>query len=280
MQSIKHIIILGLAAGAAASAEAHALWVGSNRLLLDDAGMGGKPAKAVLYTGWGHQLPIDETLSAERFGGIALVAPDGTRTTVSTAADGYHTAEVQFDQAGAWWAVSESKPAFSTRAKRSNDEVVYIPLAKDALPTGTRAIETNYIRVFAKTLIGVAGQNASTAQAVKPLGHELEIVPMVSPLTVQAGGRLPVAVWFRGQPYQGDPIEIVAEHVAAPYVGPAGKWVGETDAQGRVDLPLGLPGGWMLLVTVFEPATGELAAKADQTRYRATLTFAVPEVAK
>jgi hypothetical protein len=33
---------------------------------------------------------------------------------------------------------------------------------------------------------------------------------------------------------------------------------------------------WLLIVTVIEPTTGDLKPKANQIRYRATLTFEVP----
>lgn len=267
------------AAAAASTALAHGLWVGSNRYLLEYPGKNPGPLKATLYTGWGHRLPIDEPVAAERFGGIELIAPDGKKRTLAAAAEGYHAASIEIDRAGTWVATSANKPGFSTQVRGDDDKITYLSVPKNEVPAGKKVAESNYIRTFGKTLIHVKGAGGSDTNATKACGHMLELVPAKNPATAAVGDTVPVQVMFNGKPYTGEPIEVIAEHVAAPYVGKSGKWAGETDKQGRVNLPIGLPGVWMALVTVFEPAAGDMKTKADQTRFRATLTFEVPGAA-
>jgi hypothetical protein len=263
----------------AISVQAHGLWVGSNRYFLEYPGKTPGPLKATLYTGWGHRLPIDEPVAAERFGGFTLWAPDGQKRPVTAGADGYHAATIEIDRAGAWLAASANKPGFSTRVKNADDSITYLQMPKHEVPAGKKVVESNYIRTFGKTLIHVKGKDAPDMTVTKPIGHDLELVPLKNPALAKIGDTVPVQVMFKGKPYLGDPIEVTAEHIAAAYVGKAGKWSAETDKQGRVNLPIGLHGVWSLLVTVFEPAGAELKMKADQTRFRATFTFEVAEAA-
>lgn len=271
---------LALASVASTTARAHALWVGSNRYLLEYPGKTPAPLKATLFTGWGHRLPIDEPVTPERFGGIDLIAPDGSKKATAAATDGYHAATIEIAQAGAWLATSWSKPAFSSQVKNDDGTITYFSVPKNEVPAGKKVAETNYIRVFAKSLIYVSGAGATDGALAKPVGHELELVPLKNPALAKVGDKVPVQVLFKGKPYKGDPIEVTSEHIASPHLGKSGFWSGETDAEGRVEIPINHNGVWTLLVTIFDPATGELVGKADQTRFRSTFTFEVPGAAK
>jgi len=280
MNTFARLVLAALSLATASSAvHAHGLWIGSNRYQLEYPGKNPGPLKVSLYTGWGHRLPIDEPVAAERFGGIQLISPDGKSQDTKASAEGYHAASILIDRAGTWVATSASKPAYSTQVKNANGTIAHLPVPKNEVPAGSTVAESNLIRVFGKTIINVKGAGATEATAVKPVGHELELVPAKNPGAAAIGDTLSVQVWFKGKPYGGEPIDVTGEHVAAAFVGKSGKWAAETDAQGRVNLPIGLTGLWTLLVTVFEPADNTLKVKADQTRFRATLAFEVPGAA-
>lgn len=61
----------------------------------------------------------------------------------------------------------------------------------------------------------------------KPLGTELEIVPLTNPLQLKPGDKLPVQVLYRSQPLSGAEVQIM---------GDEGSYA--TDAKGRASVPI------------------------------------------
>ena len=269
---------LAFATGAA-TAPAHQLWIGANAYLLTYPGPRPGPVSAQAFVTFGHRLPVDDPLDDERFGGLYLISGDGRPVRLETEPTGYRTVRLSFGSAGARWLASVNRPIFSTQVKDAAGNVAFVRAPKDAAPAGAQVVDATQIHGFAKTLVVVRGQGGAAAGdpvVSRPLGHTLELVPLGNPAALAKGGTLPVQVLFRGRPYVEEPLEIVAEHVAGAYLGAPAKWTGETDRQGRVAVPLALAGPWQVLVTVIDPVPPELKAKADQIRYRATLTFEVP----
>jgi hypothetical protein len=244
-------IALGLLSFLPATGLAHSLRIGANHYLLKYPAERPGPLTVYIFASFGDEIPIDEILPAERFGGITLLSPDGLNTPVKTTG-GYRGGMIKLDHPGAYWLMSTTLPAISTR-------------------NGTRQMTYNY----AKTLIQVSGDGADLTPSTKRLNQELEIVPATNPSGLAKGDALPLQIWLHGKPYSGDAIEVSAEHVAAAYID-HGVWTGKTDASGQVTMPWCAPGLWQLEVTVDVPASGDLAKMADKVRYRATLLFTAP----
>lgn len=264
----------------AVAARAHQLWIGANNYVLSYPGPRPGPVATTAYVTFGHKLPIDDTLDDERFGGLYLVSGDKPARKLDTAPTGYRSASLTFEAAGAHWLSSVNKPIFSTQMKDDKGVVTYARVPKTEAPkTGGRVVDATQIHGFAKTLLFVKGEGVAAkadALAAKPLGHTLEIVPAKNPSALAKGETLSVQVHFRGRPYKEESIELIAEHIAGAYVGKPAKWIGRTDNQGRVEVPLALAGPWQLMVTVLDAPPEDIKGKADQVRYRATLVFEVP----
>lgn len=260
----------------AAVAQAHQLWVGASNYLLTYPGARPGPVSTVAYVSFGHRFPIDEPIDDARFGGVYLHAPGAAARRLPSSSDGYRAAPLAFEKAGAYWVSSVNRPIFSTQLKDAQGVMSYVRVPKNEAPAGANVVDATQIFGFAKALISVQGAGADTTALSQPLGHTLELVPEKNPATAAVGEKIPFRVYFNGRPYAGEPIEVVAESVAAPQKVPGAKWSGETDRSGRVNVPAALPGVWVLIVTVIEPTTGDLKPKANQIRYRATLTFEVP----
>ena len=257
-------------------AHAHQLWVGASNYLLTYPGPRPGPVSAVAYVTFGHRFPIDEPIDDARFGGVYLHAPGVAARRLPSSSDGYRAAPLAFEKAGAYWVSSVNQPIFSTQIKDAQGVMSYVRVPKNQAPAGANVVDATQIFGFAKALIFVQGDAADTTALGKPLGHTLELIPEKNPAAAAVGATIPFRVLFNGRPYAGEPIEVVAESVAAPQKVPGAKWSGETDPAGRVQVPAALPGAWILIVTVIEPATGDLKSKANQIRFRATLTFEVP----
>jgi len=258
---------------------AHQLWVGASNYLLTYPGTRSGPVSAYAYVSFGHRFPIDEPIDDARFGGVYLHAPGAAASVLPTSTDGYRVAPLKFEQTGAYWISSVNKPIFSSQIKDAQGNMSYVRVPKNEAPAGAKVVDATQIYGFAKALVYVSGDNANTSALSKPLGHTLELIPEKNPATAVIGETIPFRVFFNGKPYAVEPIEVLAESVAAPQKTAGAKWVGETDKNGRVKVPATLPGVWILIVTIIEPTTGDLKPKANQIRFRATLTYEVPGAA-
>ena len=126
-------------------------------------------------------------------------------------------------------------------------------------------------RKFAKAFFQ-AGDETSTSFST-PLGHALEIVPLVDPTRLSAGDKLKAKVLLNGQPYKDAVISCIPQGTELTEdFDPAHE--ARTDAEGQAELPL--PEANRYLVVVHHKAPEE---KADNysagTEYAATLTLLV-----
>jgi hypothetical protein len=124
----------------------------------------------------------------------------------------------------------------------------------------------------AKSLIAVGG-DAGAGQGVaaghdRVLGLTLELIPERNPYSLAPGQELPVRLLYRGAPLAG-------AKVAALLKGqPSRQVAARTDAQGRVRLPLGGSGVW--LVKAVHMIAVPAGSGADWESFWASLTFALP----
>jgi hypothetical protein len=104
--------------------------------------------------------------------------------------------------------------------------------------------------------------------ADRVLGLTLELVPEKNPYALAAGQELPVRLLYRGAPLAG------AKVAAVPKEQPSRQVAARTDAQGRVRLPLGGGGAW--LVKAVHMIAAPPGSGADWESFWASLTFALP----
>jgi Domain of unknown function (DUF4198) len=102
------------------------------------------------------------------------------------------------------------------------------------------------------------------------LGFPLEIVPLVDPYAVHAGGSLPVRVLFRGKPAVGLQLETAWSGDRKSKTAIAGK----TDDSGMIAVPIINAGKWRLHALVMERCSEPQAA--DWESYWASITFETP----
>jgi len=118
----------------------------------------------------------------------------------------------------------------------------------------------------AKSLLRVGAGGPDDAYALN-LGYTLELIPARNPYALRAGEPLPVTLLYEGLPLPG------ALVIAFTADRPADKITARTAADGRIELPLGRPGLW-LVKAVHMIRIGN--AQADWESFWASLTFRVP----
>lgn len=128
-------------------------------------------------------------------------------------------------------------------------------------------------RKFAKAFFQAGEAKGSAGSFTTPVGHALEIVPLVDPTGLAAGDKLKAKVLFNGQPLK----DVVVSCI------PQGKELTEdfdpahearTDSEGQAELPL--PEANHYLVVVHRKAPEETGENYSAgTEYAATLTLVV-----
>jgi uncharacterized GH25 family protein len=205
----------------------------------------------------------------ERF---AAVGPAG-ETAVPGVAGGEPAGYAAFQRSGLYQLVYDSNHA----TLELDGETFEKYLAEEGLETirslraargqSRAAVKEVYSRC-AKSLVAVGNTDGSGGGHDRVLGLELELVPEANPYALRPGAELPVRLLFRGRPLAG---VLVA---ALPHDRPEAGVALRSDAAGRVRLPLGQAGTWLVkAVHMVPPAAG---VDADWESLWASLTFQVP----
>lgn len=120
---------------------------------------------------------------------------------------------------------------------------------------------------FAKTLLNPT--HGDTLYA-KPLGQDLEIVPLTNPADLKPGSTLTVQVLLRGKPVAEAPVGLTYDGFSKEKDVYAFK--AKTDAQGKAAFTIDKPALWMARSAVVEKTPG---SDADEHHLRATCVFPV-----
>lgn len=222
---------------------AHDLWVAAPDTL---------PNRSVLNAdlGYGDTYPNHGTLEAKRatlLNPLQLVGTKGQTTTLKLVGDNYRYASTAPLKSGTYHILASYKPTFWL--KDANGKWWQDKHLGD-MPTAPHCEQT---QMFGKRLL-VVGNAYDEITATVPVGQLLEIVPLSHPQTVQAGGVLPLQVWYQGKPLAGatitatsdtylakDPDSVKAHREIQAYSG-------KTDAEGRVNFVPLIEGEWKLRV--------------------------------
>jgi hypothetical protein len=125
--------------------------------------------------------------------------------------------------------------------------------------------------MYSKYVKAILHTGAVDAFVTKPVGQTIEFVPMVDPASLKPGDKLTVRILFRGSPAADLHVE------ASSATGGAVKerQLSRTDREGKIDIPLDVPGLWKLHAIRME--RGQNTAHADWESFWASLTFEVKQ---
>ena len=219
-------------------------------------------AKTVVYVGWGHSYPMADFISDHIWGGLQRIEPDGSRVDMEVGKEGFRAVRVDMDTAGARVFAAHVNPAF------------YGPVE------GKENFHQIYYEKYAKALVSVLPQRTLPLDGpaenpfIKPIGHKVEIIPMVNPNRLQPGSSLDVQVLVDGKPAAD--YELAASSL---FAANAREVKTRTDKAGKgVVLLEEFYGPWIVKASRSFPATGDMAKKCESISYTATMTFALPFV--
>jgi uncharacterized GH25 family protein len=248
------LISLFLLAPMAAPVLAHDMWI-------DVRDYTPAPGEVVTMTlAYGHYLPAREFLPKEYLDEIYLLDPNGNRLEIQGCSDVEFKTQKVLAQEGTYLVVATQKGRFWTKTTDG-----YQPgKSKKGLKN---VIGCTYSAKFSKAIVNVGARPGDLL--AKPLGHELEIVPLADPGTLRSGDMLPVKVLFRNKPLSG--AQVLATYVGFSREKNTFAYATKTDAAGTAGIRVATAGAW--LVAVHHKDDYPDPAECDQYSFAATLTF-------
>jgi uncharacterized GH25 family protein len=219
----------------ASSAWAHTMWV------YGEPPQAGKNASII--RGYGDMFPINKTIDEKRLAYLPapeLMGPDGKKIALTPSKDNNYTFVTGAPLSkGTYLVLGEYSPTYWTRTY----EFGWFIAPKDKSP-GTAA--EAYLTVsFCKGVYNVDGA-LDTDLITKPIGTEIEIVPLSNPQASKVNDTIKFQVIFRDKPLPGALVTGMAEGYGDDHEFKA--WAFLTDDEGIVEFIPWKAGGWQLEV--------------------------------
>lgn len=290
----KIFCFLLLAVGIASSAQAHSLWV---NVFESHAH---QPPHAMVSLGWGHVLPMDDILNSpsgrialDRFelldpalNKTGLVKPEGGSGAPVQTSDSFDlfagdmalqkVALKQEAAKGVYQFSAASVPSFFTRYIDPAGRTRLQMKPRNEISDIKEVLMSVKYQAFAKSFLTVGGW-----QDPKPLGHDLEIIPLTDLSSLRAGDMVEVKVLFYDKP-------LTATARSIEYITAHGTGFGQGEGfalfsyiiDGKAQFRVQSSGQWMISVSHKDDVTPDgplkdLLGKADQVYHGASLTFTV-----
>ncbi len=246
---------------------AHDLWLEADAFRLPSPG-----ELIVVRAGNGTIYAHSENAVAPaRLARLLLLGPDGNPLAAPTPEVHGDWLHLPFtpQAAGTYWLAVATKP---NKIRLSGQEFTEY-LQHDGIPAVLEQRERDGIsdrdevEQYSKYVKALFQVGASAARdCSRPLGLEIEILPLENPYRLSPGGTLPVRVLFRGAPLPGLTLH-------AGFAGQSGKaFQVDTDAAGEARIPLSQAGRWYIRgIHLFRVDTQDHSYES----YWTTLTFEV-----
>lgn len=213
MKKLLAITALVTALFAAQPASAHNFWV-----LLNES-FAHPPGHVTSLLGFGHVLPVDDLLTSEagviKLASYQLVGPQGTKVDL-----GLPDAAVQpkkqtalslsvqsgdlglrkigltgKQKPGTYQVVAQTQPMYFTMYVDKNGKKAMAPKPMDQIKNASRVLSSMKYQSYAKAFFAVKNWSKP-----RPMGHDLEIMPLDDLSQVRQGDLVRFNVTYKGQP--------------------------------------------------------------------------------
>ena len=222
-------------------------------------------ARTKVYFGWGHGYPVADFLSVDKLSKFDLITPKGKSKPIKPGVGGFLATELSFSEKGTHIVAASLKPGFYTMYVEKG-KIHHRSVPKTGL---SGVILSLHFEQYAKALINVADSESSF---LKPVGHTLEIVPLVNPAGLKVGDYMSVQVLFKGKPARF--CQVYGTY-AGFSTGDDFAFATTADGQGNAKIRILNHGDWLIKARIKVPAPDELKDKCNELSYTATLTFEV-----
>ncbi len=239
MQKLLFTGLLGLAA----FAQAHEVWVNAPAQL--DAK---QTLKAELA--YHHDFPNAEPISADRlhiFPPMQLTAANGRSQALTQQGEqNYQYAYTKPLKAGTYWISAAYRPTFWSKGPQG--------WKQGDIATNPGATYCEHSQMFGKSLLTVGKQAADMNMVSRPIGQNLEIVPLADPNQAKSGTLFPLQVLYQGKPLAGAVVTATADTIVEKDLAATHDhrepqaFSGKTDKAGKVNLLPLVDGLWKVKI--------------------------------
>ena len=273
-------------------ASAHTLWINLYECFTHP------PGHAIAAIGWGHRIPMDDLLDRLTLASYEMVDPDLNRTALPLpAAQKGETLEtgsgiaVTAGDAGLrkLSLTDNAKPGTYQVALASGDNFYsmyldekgrkkWVPKPMDRVEGAKEILAGMKYKSYAKAFFTVGGKWT----APKPLGHDLELMPLTDLSNVHMGDMVSFEVTLMGKPLSTMP-EKSLEYITATsntFGGPDGFFLSAMLHNGKGSFRMPTAGQWVVNVYTsydVDPAKAPkaLVEKCTKVFYAGTVSFNV-----
>ena len=288
-------VIFGLLLIAFSSpAMAHSLWVNLFESYAHP------PGHAMVSLGWGHAIPMDDLLASSSgtvyLASYDLIDPDGNKTSLGLPSmKGGETIEAKGalkieagdlgirklaftkeTKPGTWQVVATNKTYFFTKYidTKGRQRMAHKPI--DAIPDVAKVLASIRHQTYAKSFTAVKKWSRP-----KPLGHELEIMPLTDLSKVHAGDTVGFDVNFMGKPFSSS-LKNGIQYMTAKSNTFGGNKCDLISylMDGKAQFLMPTAGQWVVKIHVRQDVTPEsnlknLVGKCTTVYYSGTISFSV-----
>ncbi|MBW1612854.1 MAG: DUF4198 domain-containing protein [Deltaproteobacteria bacterium] len=295
MKRMSLSVILGLLLiGFTSPAMAHTLWINLYESYAHP------PGHAIVSLGWGHAVPMDDLLVSKagsiQLATFDLIDPELNRTAlpmpVLKMEDVIKTSSGMTAQCGdmgirklsltdktkpgTYQVVAASKESYFTMYldKKGKRKMGMKPL--DEVRGAHKVLFSVKYKSFAKAFFAVKNWTDP-----KPLGFDLELMPMTDLSNLHVGDVVPFQITFMGKPFScgADTIEYITA-TSNSFGGPDGFFLSAYIMNGKAQFRMPAAGQWVVNVYVRQEVTPEsdlkeLVGKCTTVYYASTISFNV-----
>ena len=274
---------------------AHAFWVNAFESFSHP------PGHALITLGFGHTVPLDDLLAGD-FGTIGVerfevITPDGKKiplplpsnkrmmpedvgSGLSVEKGDLGIRKLQFTDKsadGTYQVSAVSKPSFFTQYVDKDGKQRMEMKSMDQVKGADKVISSLKFMSYAKAIFG-----KKKWTDVKPLGDDLEVIPLADVTDLRVGDLLPVSVNFMGKPLATEGMDIQFVTATSNSFGGPDKFslMSYLDDKGKAQFRIPAAGEWLVTIYVMrpvakDPSLADLKDKTQMIIYMATMTVTV-----
>ena len=217
----------------------------------------------ILKLGYGHYLPPREFMPKDSLEELYVLDEKGNKTAFKQYSEIEFKEEKPLNRDVTCLIVAKKKGGFFTKTTEGYQRGKTKKGLKNVL-------KCSYSEKFSKALVNVGNGGGDIFS--KPLGQELEMVPLENPGNLKEGDYLKVKVLFKGKP-------LGHQMVYGTYTGFSTEknvfaYTTSTDPQGIAKIKILKSGVWFLVTKIKEPYPDREVC--DQYNLSSSMTFEVP----
>lgn len=234
-------------------ANAHYPWIN----LSDYTPESGEVLKMTM--GWGHRYPLAGFLKYDALESIDILGPGKTKPTVISSSDVEFQSEESISEPGAYIVAAKRKAGFYTKTTEGGKSC-----SKKGLKN---VISCSHSHMCMKAIVNV-GEGKGKVDT--PIGHPMEIIPLVNPANLRTGDYLPVQVLVNGKPFKG---MIYATYIGFSTEKDTFAYTTKTNKKGKSKIKILNSGVWLVKAHHEVPYPDQ--SECDVESFLGTLTFEV-----